>query len=59
MYIHVHVSTLYVCVDHAYVAQYADSADSAVGIGEGGREPPTCMHVHLVGARHDALYAYS
>ena len=45
------------------VAQYSDSADSAVGIGEGGQEQPTCMHehvhmYHLAGARHDALYVY-
>ena len=43
------------------VAQYADSADSAVGIGEGGQERPTCIHehvhmYHLAGVRHDALY---
>ena len=41
------------------VAQYSDSADSAVGIGEGGQERPTCIHehvhmYHLAGARHDA-----
>ena len=45
------------------VTQYSDSADSAVGIGEGGQERPTCIHehvhmYHLAGARHDALYAY-
>ena len=45
------------------IAQYSDSADSAVGIREGGQERPTCIHehvhmYHLAGARHDALYAY-
>ena len=41
------------------VAQYAESADSAVGIGEDGRERPTCMHVRIAGARHDALDVYT
>ena len=43
------------------VVQYSDSADSAVGIGEGGQEQPICIHehvhmYHLAGVRHDALY---
>ena len=66
---------MYVCVgEHVSVmlenvAQYSDSADSAVGIGGGGggggggQERPTCIHehvhmYHLAGVRHDALYVY-
>ena len=54
---------IYVSVMLKNVAQYSDSADSAVGIGEGGQERPTCIHehvhmYHLAGVRHDA-YCYS
>ena len=28
--------------------QYSDSSDSAVGIGEGCQERPTCMHEHVL-----------